>query len=162
MPQLEPIDWVPQLIWLLICFVILYWLMAKVALPRIATVLEERRDRIARDLDAAERLKAETEEAIAAYEQALAEARGKAHNLAQQTRDELAAEVGAERSAVDAELADKAAEAEAAIVSAKSSALSHINEVAADTAEAIVGQLIGAKVAKTELKQAVADAVAKD
>ena len=162
MPQLEPVDWLPQLIWLFICFILLYWLMAKVALPRIATVLEERRDRIARDLDAAERLKAETEEAIAAYEQALAEARGKAHNLAQQTRDELAAEVGAERSTVDAELADKAAEAEAAIVSAKASALSHINEVAADTAEAIVGQLIGAKVAKTELKQAVADAVAKD
>ena len=161
MPQLEPIDWVPQLIWLFVCFIVLYWLMAKIALPRIATVLEERRDRIARDLDAAERLKAETEEAIAAYEQALAEARGKAHNLAQETRDELASEVDSERSAVDAKLAEKAAEAESAILSAKASALTHINEVAADTAQAIVGQLIGGKVAKKELERAVTDAATK-
>jgi len=72
MPQLELHDFAPQLIWLVISFVTLYLIMARVALPRIANVLEERRDRIASDLDKAEQLKRKTDEAIAAYEESLA------------------------------------------------------------------------------------------
>ena len=155
MPQLEFHDWAPQLIWLAISFVTLYLIMARVAIPRISTVLEERRDRIASDLDSAEQLKKETEEAIAAYEQALAEARAKAHAIAQETRDKLSAEVEAERSEVEAKIAEKTADAEARIQASKSDALAHVNEVATDTAEAIVKELVGGRVTKAELSAAV-------
>ncbi len=158
MPQLEFHDWAPQLIWLAISFVTLYLIMARVAIPRIGTVIEERRDRIATDLDQAEQLKKDTEEAIAAYEQALAEARAKAHAIAQETRDKLSAEVEAERTEVEAKIADKTAEAEARIQASKSAALAHVNEVAADTAEAIVKELVGGRVTKAELKAAVSAA----
>lgn len=158
MPQLEFHDWAPQLIWLAISFVTLYLIMARVAIPRIGTVIEERRDRIATDLDQAEQLKKDTEEAIAAYEQALAEARAKAHAIAQETRDKLSAEVEAERTEVEAKIADKTAEAEARIHASKSAALAHVNEVAADTAEAIVKELVGGRVTKAELKAAVSAA----
>lgn len=155
MPQLEFHDWVPQLIWLAISFIALYMIMARVAIPRISTVLEERRDRIATDLDSAEQLKKETEEAIAAYEQALAEARAKAHAIAQETRDKLGAEVDAERAEVEAKIAEKTTDAEARIQAAKNDALAHVNEVATDTAEAIVKELIGGRVTKAELSAAV-------
>ena len=72
MPQLVLEDWVPQLIWLAISFVVLYLIMSRVALPRIGTVIEQRRDRIAHDLDQAAHLKQETDQAIAAYESSLA------------------------------------------------------------------------------------------
>jgi F-type H+-transporting ATPase subunit b len=78
MPQLEIADFAPQLIWLTITFVTLYLVMARIALPRIGAVIEERRDRIADDLDQAEQLKQKTEKAIAAYEQALAQSRAEA------------------------------------------------------------------------------------
>jgi F-type H+-transporting ATPase subunit b len=160
MPQLDYHDWAPQLVWLAISFIALYLIMARLALPRIATVLEERRDRIATDLDQAEQLKKETEEAIAAYEQALAEARGRAHAIAQETRDKLSAEVEAERGEVEAKLAETTAEAEARIQASKNSALAHVDEVAAETAEAIVKQLVGGKISKAELKSAVGKALA--
>ncbi len=160
MPQLELHDFAPQLIWLVISFVTLYFIMARVALPRIANVLEERRDRIASDLDKAEQLKRKTDEAIAAYEQSLAEARNSAHAIAQETRDKLSAEVEAERSQVEKQLAEKTAKAEASIAKAKASALTHVNEVAADTAGAIVTKLIGGKLTKKELNQAVSKALA--
>lgn len=160
MPQLQIYDWAPQLIWLAISFIALYVIMARVALPRISTVLEERRDRIASDLDAAEQLKKDTEEAIAAYEQALAEARNRAHMIAQETRDRLNAEVEAQRAEVEGRIATRTAEAEARIQKAKADAMTNVSDIAAETTEAIVNKLLGGKVTRTEVKTAVGKALA--
>ena len=97
MPQMDFSTFSPQLIWLAITFIGLYLLMSRVALPKIGGVIEQRQSKIADDIDAAQSLKNDTDKAIAAYEQALAEARAKAHAIAQETRDKLNAEVDAER-----------------------------------------------------------------
>ena len=157
-PPLDPSTFAPQLVWLVISFVALYLIMSRLALPRIGTVIEERRDRIASDLDRAEQLRKETEEAIAAYEQAIAEARAKAHEIAQETRDALGADVDAERAEMEAGIAKKTAEAEARIQASKEAAMSSVNEVATETAEAIVKELIGGSVTKAELNAAIAKA----
>lgn len=155
MPQLNFADFGPQLIWLAITFIALYLLMARVALPRIGEVIEERRDRIQRDLDEADRLKNETERALASYEKALAEARSKAHGIAQENRDRLNKEVEAERSDVESQIAAKTADAEAQIVKAKEAAMSRVSEVASETAEAILTEVIGLKASADDIKAAV-------
>jgi len=156
MPQLNPLDWVPQLIWLVVTFGILYLLMVYVALPRIGGVIEARAAHIAKDLAAADKLRRETEEAIAAYEQALAEAKQKAHAIIEEGRAKLKAETAGERAKLDSELSKKSAEAEARINEAKTSAMREVNEVAADVAADIVRQLIGVTPAKAEIAKAVA------
>ena len=156
MPQLNPLDWAPQLIWLLVTFGILYLLMVYVALPRIGGVIEARAAHIAKDLAAADKLRRETEEAIAAYAQALAEAKQKAHAIVEEGRAKLKAETAAERAKLDSELAKKSAEAEARIDEAKTSAMREVNTVAADVAADIVRQLIGVAPAKAEIAKAVA------
>lgn len=158
MPQLNPLDWGPQLIWLLITFGILYLLMVYVALPRIGSVIEARAAHIARDLATADKLRRETEEAIAAYEQALAEAKQKAHAIVEEGRTRLKEETAAERAKLDSELGKKSAEAEARINAAKNSAMREVNAVAADVAADIVSQLIGVVPAKAEIEKAVTTA----
>ncbi|MGC1178072.1 MAG: ATP F0F1 synthase subunit B [Methyloceanibacter sp.] len=158
MPQLNPPDWAPQLIWLAITFSILYLLMKRVALPRIGSVIEMRAARIASDLDSADKLRRETQEAIAAYEQALAEAKARAHSIAQAGRNRLKEEVAAERAALERDLAGKAAEAEARIHAAKTSALKEVNAVASETAAKIVRRLIGIAPSPPEAATAVAAA----
>ena len=143
MPQLNPLDWAPQIIWLVITFGILYVLMKRVALPRIGSVIEARHARIAGDIEAADKLRRETQEAIAAYEQALAEAKARAHAIAQEASNKLKDEVAAERAALDRELAARSAEAERRIHQAKTSALKDVNAVASETAAEIVRSLIG-------------------
>jgi F-type H+-transporting ATPase subunit b len=155
MPQLNPLDWGPQLIWLVITFGILYLLMVRVVLPRIGGVLEARAAHIAKDLAAADKLRRETEEAIAAYEQALAEAKQKAHAIIDAGRTKLKEEMAVERAKLDQELGKKSAEAEARINAAKVSAMKEVSAVAADVAADIVRQLIGVAPAKAEIEKAV-------
>jgi F-type H+-transporting ATPase subunit b len=101
LPQLNPHYFTPQLFWLAVTFLILLFVMSKIALPRVGDVIEERRDRIKRDLDAAFGLKAETDKALADYEKALSDARANASGIAKDTREKLAAETDAERHRVD-------------------------------------------------------------
>jgi F-type H+-transporting ATPase subunit b len=158
MPQLNPLDWAPQLIWLVITFGVLYLLMQWVALPKIGSVIEMRQGRIAGDLEAADKLRRETQEAIAAYEQALAEAKARAHAIAQEARNKLNDEVAAERAELERDLAAKSAEAEARILAAKTSALKDVDVVASETAAEIVRRLIGVAPAKPQVALAVAAA----
>jgi F-type H+-transporting ATPase subunit b len=158
MPQLNPLDWGPQLVWLLLTFGVLYLLMVYVALPRIGSVIEARAARIAADLATADKLRRETEEAIAAYEQALAEAKQKAHALVEEGRVKLKAETAAERAQLEKDLAKKSAEAQARIDKAKASAMKDVSAVATDVATDIVRRLIGVAPAKAEVEKAVGTA----
>src|SRR5262245_35209893 len=70
-----------QLLWLVLSFLALYLLMSRIALPRIGALLEARGKQMEGDFNEANRLKAESGEASAAYQQALADARGRAQAL---------------------------------------------------------------------------------
>jgi len=155
LPQLHLPDFAPQLIWLALTFGLLYFLLSRVALPRVGEVIEERGQRIRRDLDEAARLKGDTEKALAAYEQSLAEARSRAGGIAKETRDRLAREVEAERTRVDQQVAVKVGEAEKRIGDMKSKALAQVRDIAAETAGAIVIKLTGQAVTVDEARRAM-------
>ncbi|MCS0503028.1 F0F1 ATP synthase subunit B [Ancylobacter mangrovi] len=148
-----------QIIWLAIAFGALYLLMSRIALPRIANILEERHDRVADDLEEAGKLKAESEAAAQAYEHALATARGKAHGIATETRDKLSAESDASRKSLEAELAAKLAAAEEQIATTKTAAMANVRGIAVDAAGAIVGELMGSAPVPQAVEAAVDDAI---
>lgn len=154
-PPFDPATWGSQLIWLAITFGALYFLMKRLALPRVEAILENRKSRVEGDLAAAGRMKGETDAAIAAYEQALAEARQNAHSIAQQARDEAKAKIDADRTATEAGLQEKLDAAEARIAEVKSQALAGVDAIAKDAAEAMVEALIGGEAGKGEVAQAV-------
>lgn len=154
-PPFDPETFGSQLFWLAITFGLLYYLMAKVALPRIGTILEERNDRIADDLAEAEKLKQETDEAIATYEQALGEARQNAHGIAQTARDKAKAKIDADRDRIEADLGDKITAAEAEIATVTATALADVDAIARDAAAALVQELVGSGAGKAEIAAAV-------
>lgn len=155
LPQLNPEFYASQLFWLALSFGFLYYVMSRVALPRIGEVIEERRSRIQRDLDEAERFKGETDKALATYEQKLAEARGRAGAMAKETRDKLAGEVDRERGKVDAEVAARVAAAEKTIADKKAAALAEVGTIAAETAGDVVKRLIGETVSADDVRRAM-------
>ena len=160
-PPFDPATFGSQLFWLAITFGLLYYLMAKVALPRIGTILEERNDRIADDLAEAAKLKQETDEAIATYEQALGEARQNAHGIAHAARDKAKARIEADRNRIETGLGDTIKAAEAEIATATNAALADIDTIARDATEALVEALVGGGAGEAEIAAAV-DAAMKE
>ena|SRR5262245_24748905 len=154
MPQLAFETWPPQLVWLAIAFLGLFFIMRFVALPRVGGVIEMRQKKVNDDLAAAQSFKQATEKAIADYEAALAAARAKGHAIAQAARENLTRETDQERSKVEAELNSKIAAAEKAIADTKAKAMTEIEKVSADLAAEIVSELAGIKVGETTLRKA--------
>ena len=132
-----------QIVWLAISFGLLYYLMAKMALPKVASVLETRRTRIAADLDEAARAKQDSEVAAAAYEMALSTARAKAAALAKEAHDRLGTEAAQERHTLEVDLAAKLETAERTIADRKSAAMSSVRDIAAEATSAIFERLTG-------------------
>ncbi len=157
-PPFDPAGFGGQLFWLAVTFVALYLVMSRMALPRIGSILETRRTRIEGDLKEAERLRIETDRALASYETALAEARQNAHAIAEETRSSIKADIDNKRKTVEAELAGRVAGAEASILQSKQAALGNVDAIAAETAQELVARLVG-KVTPAQARSAVAQVV---
>jgi F-type H+-transporting ATPase subunit b len=143
MPQLC-FDWFPnQMFWLVVALVAIFFILNRVALPRIAAILAERRGTITNDLAMAEDLRDKAVEAEKAYEQALADARAEAQNIAAQTREEIQADLNAAIAKADEEISAKAAESEKAIADIRAGAMDAVETVAKDTAAELVTALGG-------------------
>jgi F-type H+-transporting ATPase subunit b len=158
-PPFQRETFASQLVWLAITFVLLYALVAKLALPRVGGIFAARRERVEADIARARGLREEADAALAAYEKALADAHTRGQAIASETHTKLTAEGEARRKALEAELNAKLAEAEKAIAGTKQSAMANVRTIAAEAAAAIVERLIGAAPAEPAVAAAVDDAL---
>jgi F-type H+-transporting ATPase subunit b len=156
-PPFQKDTFASQLLWITLTFVALYLLMSRVALPRIGSIIEDRKQRIASDFAEAERLKAESDAASMAYEKSLADARGRAQALANETREREARAAESARKVLDAKLNTQIGEAEKTIAARRSAAMVNVQGIAVDAAAAVVERLIGSAPAGREVEAAVAD-----
>jgi F-type H+-transporting ATPase subunit b len=156
-PPFQAEGFASQLVWLAITFALLYLLAAKIVLPRVGGIIEARRNHIDGDIAEAQRLKAESDAAIAAYEKSLADARARAQALANATRERQAAEAEKNRKVLEERLNAKLAEAEKTIAATKTAAMANVRGIAVEAASAIVQRLIGSVPSDQAVTQAVAD-----
>jgi len=156
-PPFDPQTFASQLFWLFVTFILLYAIMAKVALPRIGAIIADRQKRIADDFAEAEQSKAKSDAAVEAYERALADARARAQAIANDTRARQAAEAAATRKRLEDQLNAKMAESEKTIAATKQKAMTNVHGIAVDAAKAIVERLIGVAPADSTVEAAIAD-----
>src|ERR1051326_3129184 len=142
-PPFQGETFASQLVWLAIAFVLLYALVAKLALPRVGGIFAARQERKEADVAQARRLREEADTALASYERALADAHGGGQSIASDTHTRLNVEAGARRKALEAELNAKLAEAEKQISATKQAAMANVRTIAAVAAAATAGGLIG-------------------
>jgi len=156
-PPFDKQNFPSQLFWLALTFIALYLLMSRIALPRISSILDARRQRIESDLAEAQRFKEASDAAIAAHHKAVAEARERAQAFASEAREKGAAAAQARRKEVDAKLTARIAEAEKTIAARRSAAIANVHRIASDTVPAIVERLTGLTPTTDDVNEAVSN-----
>jgi F-type H+-transporting ATPase subunit b len=159
MPQFDPSTFSSQLFWLLICFVVLYWVISKFAIPRIGDILEQRERVVQDDLDRAESLKGEAEQALADYEAAMADAREQARTLMFKVTSDAKIAAEARNRDIGAELTAQIADAEQRIATARDDAMASLTSIAADAAKDAASRLAGLEVNSGDAEAAVSAAM---
>lgn len=142
-PPFETQYFPSQIVWLALTFVLLYVLMAKLALPRIGSILAERSKRIAEDIATANELKERSDAALAAYEKGLADARAHAQTLPTPRANAEAAAVEETNKQLEAQLHERLTAAERSIAATRAAAIGNVGTIASEAASAIVERLIG-------------------
>jgi F-type H+-transporting ATPase subunit b len=155
MPQLDPAVWPTQLIWLTLTFGALYLIIWRVALPRIAEVLEARQRKLDDDLKKATALKDEAATILAEYEKMRADAQASAHDVLQKAQATMKAEAARQSQEIAARLSQQGEEAEARIAQAKSTALASLEGTVTEVVAAATEKLIGVKAGDQEIARAV-------
>jgi F-type H+-transporting ATPase subunit b len=158
-PPFQKETFASQIVWLVITFVALYLVISRIAVPRIGGIIEQRSKRIEGDFADAQRAKADSEAALAAYEKALSDARARAQAIGAEIRDKLNAEAEERRKAHEVKLNAQLTESEKAIAATKSAAMANVRWIAVDAASAIVERLIGTVPAAPAVAAAVDDAL---
>ena len=149
MPQLDFSTFGNQIFWLMVTLVVIYFVLSRIELPRIAAVLAERQGTITNDLAAAEDLKVKATEAEEAYNKALADARAEAQTIIAQAKAEIQADLDDATAKADAEIAAKLVESEKKIAEIREGAMQSVKDVAKDTAKEIVAAMGGKADART-------------
>lgn len=138
MPQLDISTFGNQIFWLLVVLGVIYWVLSRVALPRIGGVISDRQGAITGDLMAAEEFKRKAREAEAAYDKALADARAEANKIVATNKAEIQKELNVAIAHADAEIAARTAESEKRISEIRASAVEDARSVARDVTGTLV------------------------
>lgn len=143
MPQLDFSNWGNQIFWLMVTLVVIFFVLSRIALPRIAAVLAERQGTITNDIAAADGLKAKAAEAEEVYNKALADARVEAQRIVANAKIEIQADLAVATAKADAEISAQAAESEKAIAEIRAGALAAVKQVATDTTTEVISAFGG-------------------
>ncbi len=138
MPQLDFSTYPNQWFWLIVTLIVLYLLLNKIALPRIAAVLSARQGAISRDIEQAEALKHKALEAEEIYKMALADARAEASRIIAEAKAEIQKEVDIASERAEVQISAKASESEGRIIEIRAGAVKSIEAVAKDTTGEII------------------------
>ena len=155
MPQFDASTFASQIFWLAVTFIALYFVMARVVVPRIAEVLEARRRRIEINLEKAAALKKDAAAALAAYEKAIAAAREQARDLIAEAGARIAETAARQEAETARKLALQIAESEAGIARAVNAAMAGVREAAAATAADVALRLVGEQPDRAQAEKAV-------
>ena len=159
LPQLNAETFAGQVFWLFVSLIFLFVVIWRVAAPKIGGVMDARAGRIKGDIDAAADAKRKSEEALAGYEKALADARARALKIGDDVRKATQAEADA-KSAVEAQrVAGETAKAEGRIAEMRKAAMANVATLAGDVASEIVSKLTGETVPGSDVSAAVRNAL---
>ena len=161
MPQLNPEFWVAQIFWLILIFSSLYLIVWKVFLPRITYSIENRKSRIVKDLDEAQKLKDSAEKKLKEYNEIIEQSKKEAKKIIEDSKKKLDEDIANKKKKFDEEIEKELAVTEKEIIDLKKSSIQNINNIAIETSTNVIKQIINTEVNKSNVSAIVNDIIKK-
>jgi F-type H+-transporting ATPase subunit b len=157
MPQIAQIleTYASQFFWMLLTFGLIYFGIAKMMLPKVEATVDARDRKIADDLAAAQKARAEAESNQSGSQEALISARADAQASAAAAKAKAAKDAETRLAKANAEIGERLALAEADVAKASAAAMANVDAVAADAAADMVAKLSGVTVSSKDAQAAV-------
>jgi len=157
MPQLSQLAEVlpSQLLWLAIGLGFIFFVIARGMVPKIQATVDAREEKIAGDLEAAQRARLAADETEAAWRARMDGSRAEAARVAQEAKQESARETEAKVKKAADKINLKVAAAEARIRASLESGRAEIEGVAAEVTRDMVAKLTGLQIPEKDAVRAV-------
>ena len=155
MPQLNPEFFVSQLFWLAVFFTFLFVFLWRVSLPRIATVLEKRQNKIDESLSSAKELQEQAMEIEKKINDQINKAKLETDEKIRETINSLQEDVSSQLSLIDKELEKKISDAEIEIFKNKDSQMKNINDEIANITKITIEKIIDMQVSDIALNETI-------
>lgn len=142
MPQLIAADFLPQIFWLFIIFVLFYLILSRLALPKVTDTLNSRQKSMEEQLNAAQSMRMEAQKMQKHYQQSINLARQKAQEQLQQTALLVKKEVGEREQQINRQLNKTIQEAEARIATLRNRLYADLTVMVPETVKEMLKHLI--------------------
>ncbi|HSQ99859.1 MAG TPA: ATPase [Sphingomicrobium sp.] len=157
MPQLSQLSevYLSQLLWLAVALGFIFFVIARGMVPKIQGTVDAREQRIAGDLEAAQKARAAADETEAAWRMRMDAARADAARIAQEAKVESSRKTEARVKAAADKINIKVESAQGQLRDAVTAARAEIEAIAAEATQEMVRRLTGIAVDKKEAASAV-------
>ena len=157
MPQLNPEFWISQIFWLTLTFGILYIVLSKLILPKISANLELRKSQIQENIEAAEKLREDSELKLKEFEEIISKSKSEAKNIFRETREKALKDIDFKRETLEKQIDEEIKKAEKEINELKKTAPEKINKIAIETSSEILKNLVGTEINNSSISAIVND-----
>ena len=160
MPQLNPEFWTAQIFWLILIFSSLYLIIWKIFLPRITYSIENRKSRIVKDLDEAQKLKDNAEKKLKEYNEIIEKSKKEAKKIIDDSKKKLDRDIENKKQKFNVEIEKELKTVEKEIKDLKKSSLPNISNIAVQVSTEVIKQIIDTEVNKSNVS-AIVEEIAK-
>ena len=157
MPQLDPEYWASQAFWLILVFTILYISISKFYLPKIKNNLEDRENKIKKDIDDANKFKELSETRLKEYERILENAKREVIKIHLESKNTLDKDINKKKETIEKEIEKEISKAQKEIIELKKNSISEIQKISENIAASIIENISGDKLNESSIKATVED-----
>ena len=155
MPQLNPKYWASQAFWLIIIFLSIYILIARIFIPKIKSNIDMRESKIRKDLEEAKTFREEAEKKLKAYKDLMESAKVDAKKILSESSQKLNEDMQTKKIKIQKEIEQETRNAEKEIQKFKSESANKLNTISEEIVSTLVKDIFGEDLNRSSIKATV-------
>ena len=159
MPQLDPEYWFSQAFWLIIIFLSIYLLIARIFIPKIKSVIDMRESKIRKDLEEAKIFNEEAEKKLKSYKDLIETGKMNAKKILLNSSQKLNEDMQEKKNKIQKEIEQETRNAEKEIQKFKSDSLGKVSAISEEIASGLIKDIFGEDLNRSSVEATVSQVI---